>query len=58
MIISAQRLLQNPTLTEQQKKLIEMEAGQTLAQQEDLKIKGNEARNILMHKLMRRIEVN
>uniref|UniRef100_A0A915IK12 RRM domain-containing protein n=1 Tax=Romanomermis culicivorax TaxID=13658 RepID=A0A915IK12_ROMCU len=54
--VQAQKLLQNAQLTEQQKKLIEMEAGQTLAAQEDIKIKGNEARNILMHKLMRRIE--
>lgn len=30
---------------------------QSLAAQEDVKIRGNEARNILMHKLMRRNEV-
>lgn len=54
---TTQKLLQSGTLTdEQKKKLIESEAGQSLASQEDLKIKGNEARNIMMHKLMRRVE--
>ncbi|KRZ55165.1 Poly(U)-binding-splicing factor PUF60 [Trichinella nativa] len=53
---SAQRLLQNSMLNDRQK-AIDLEAAQTLASQEDLKIKGNEARNILMHKLMRRFEV-
>ncbi|KRZ16618.1 Poly(U)-binding-splicing factor PUF60, partial [Trichinella zimbabwensis] len=52
---SAQRLLQNSMLNDRQK-MIDLEAAQTLASQEDLKIKGNEARNILMHKLMRRFE--
>ncbi|KFD52965.1 hypothetical protein M514_06081 [Trichuris suis] len=52
---STQRLLQNSSPVERQK-VIELEAAQTLAAQEDLKIKGNEARNILMHKLMRRFE--
>ena len=35
---------------------VEFQAGASLAAQEDLKIKGNEARNILMHKLMRKAE--
>ncbi|VDP10678.1 unnamed protein product [Soboliphyme baturini] len=52
---SAQRLLQNAS-NERQQRLIDLETGQTLASQEDFKIKGNEARNILMHKLMRRQE--
>uniref|UniRef100_A0A5S6QKN1 RRM domain-containing protein n=1 Tax=Trichuris muris TaxID=70415 RepID=A0A5S6QKN1_TRIMR len=53
---STQRLLQNSSPVEQRQKVVDLEAAQTLAAQEDLKIKGNEARNILMHKLMKRFE--
>ncbi|KRY58471.1 Poly(U)-binding-splicing factor PUF60, partial [Trichinella britovi] len=55
MPTNVSRLLQNSMLNDRQK-AIDLEAAQTLASQEDLKIKGNEARNILMHKLMRRFE--
>ncbi len=52
-----QKLMESSALSEQQKKMIELEAGTSLAAQEDIKIKGNEARNVLMHKLMRKVEV-
>ena len=53
---TAQRIMASGALTEKQKEMLEMQAGASLAAQEDLKIKGNEARNILMHKLMRKAD--
>lgn len=53
---TAQKLLESGHLTEKQKQMIQNDAGTSIASQENLQIKGNEARNILMHKLMRNTE--
>ncbi len=44
-------------LTEAQQKLIDEEPSQTLAQQENMKISGTNARHMVMQKLMRKSEV-
>lgn len=54
---TAQKLIASGVLTDKQKEMLESQAGASLASQEDIKIKGNDARNMLMHKLMRRGEV-
>lgn len=45
-------------LTDAQKKLVEEDAGQTLAQQENMQISGSQARQMVMQKLLRANEVN
>lgn len=49
---------QKQKLEELEKKLAEEQEPQTLSQQENMVIKGTNARHILMQKLMRRTEVN
>jgi len=44
-------------LTDAQKKLVEEDAGQTLAQQENMQISGSQARQMMMQKLLRANEV-
>ena len=46
-----------PQLTEAQKRLVEEDPGQTLAQQENMQISGSQARHMVMQKLMRKSEV-
>ena len=44
-------------LTDAQKKLVEEDAGQTLAQQENMQISGSQARQMVMQRLLRASEV-
>jgi hypothetical protein len=44
-------------LTDAQKHLVEEDAGQTLAQQENMQISGSQARQMVMQKLLRNTEV-
>jgi len=44
-------------LTDAQKKLVEEDAGQTLAQQENMQISGSQARQMVMQKLLRANDV-
>jgi len=56
--ITANKISGGLHLTDAQKKLVEEDAGQTLAQQENMQISGSQARQMVMQKLLRANEVN
>ena len=56
--IAANKISGGLHLTDAQKKLVEEDAGQTLAQQENMQISGSQARQMVMQKLLRANEVN
>ena len=55
--VSANKISGGLHLTDAQKKLVEEDAGQTLAQQENMQISGSQARQMVMQKLLRANEV-
>ena len=55
--IAASKISGGLHLTDAQKKLVEEDAGQTLAQQENMQISGSQARQMVMQKLLRANEV-
>jgi len=57
LCISASKISGGLKLTDAQKKLVEEDAGQTLAQQENMQISGSQARQMVMQKLLRANEV-
>jgi len=56
--IAASKISGGLKLTDAQKKLVEEDAGQTLAQQENMQISGSQARQMVMQKLLRANEVS
>ena len=55
--VAASKISGGLHLTDAQKKLVEEDAGQTLAQQENMQISGSQARQMVMQKLLRANEV-
>jgi len=56
--VAASKISSGLHLTDAQKKLVEEDAGQTLAQQENMQISGSQARQMVMQKLLRANEVS
>jgi len=57
LCVAANKISGSLKLTDAQKKLVEEDAGQTLAQQENMQISGSQARQMMMQKLLRSTEV-
>lgn len=57
LCVAASKISGGLKLTDAQKKLVEEDAGQTLAQQENMQISGSQARQMVMQKLLRANEV-
>jgi len=58
LCVAASKISGSLKLTDAQKKLVEEDAGQTLAQQENMQISGSQARQMVMQKLLRANEVS
>jgi len=56
--IAANKISGGLQLTDAQKKLVEEDAGQTIASQENMQISGSQARQMVMQKLLRANEVS
>jgi len=56
--VSASKISGGLHLTDAQKKLVEEDAGQTLAQQENMQISGSQARQMVMQRLLRANDVS
>jgi len=58
IVCTASKVTGGLHLTDAQKKLVEEDAGQTLAQQENIQISGSQARQMMMQKLLRANDVS